>query len=114
MPRHPGSRQNKQQLAARALAGVREVGDAVNQLATQVSLLAGTLIGIETILEVAGILTPELLEKVKPLIQAKLHPPKPAQNEEAEAGQTQEAPIGGSAPAEAPEPASAPLDTPVA
>ena len=43
----------------------------VNSLAERTNLLAGSLVGIETVLEHHQLLSPEVLEAIKPLMEAK-------------------------------------------
>lgn len=43
----------------------------VNALAERMNLMAGSLVGFETILQYHNLLSPEVLEAIKPLMEAK-------------------------------------------
>ena len=54
-----------------AVAELAALAELVNQLVAQVSVLAGSLVGFETVLTHHGLLTPEVLEIVKKTMQEK-------------------------------------------
>ena len=74
MLKHFMAHLRKERMPQVAVAEVASLANLVQELAGKVGVLAGAMVGLETILEHHGLLTPEVMEAVKERIKEKLTP----------------------------------------
>lgn len=70
-------RQGCPQQALAELAALAAIGEAVAETLGKTNLLAGSVVGLETLLEHHKLLTPEILKEITPKVKAKFEQGEP-------------------------------------